>query len=950
MDVSFGPYQLLPAQRLLLEGDTPVRLGSRAFDILTALVERAGEVVGKEELIARAWPNTFVDEANLKIQVSALRRALGDRQGDNRYVVNVVGRGYNFVAPIREEPPPRASPSPTIAPAALHNLPFATTRMIGREEIVTALITHLSRRRLVTVVGPGGIGKTTVALAVAERMIGAYEHGVWLVDLAPLSDPGLVPSAVATVLGLETRVEDPLPGLVAALRDNRMLLMLDNCEHVIDAAAGLAAAVLSGSSGVNILATSREPLGVGGEREHRLGPLGSPPTSSGLTAAEAAAFPAVRLFVERVTALVEDFAVTDANAQSVVEICQRLDGLPLAIEFAAARVEVLGVEGLAAGLNHHLSLLTARRRTAMPRHRTMRAVLDWSYGLLTEEDQQFFRTLGIFAGGFTVEAAAAVAIHAADAPYDALDRLADLVTKSLVVADVSGARPRFRLLDTTRAYSIDQLDESGERERIARRQAEYYRDLFERAEREAAARPTDDWPADYAREIDNLRTALDWAFSPGGEASIGVPLTAAAVPLWLQLSMVEECGSRAERALAVLGAGESRDLNHAMKLQAAVAKSLNYSRGAASPETRMAFTKTLEIAEILDNATYRLRALWGVWAYHTARGQNRVALELAQRFHTSAAERPDPNDRLNGEGMIGVSQHNLGDLPSARRHLEHVLVGYVTPDRTSHIVRFDTDRLELVSVFLARVLWLQGFPDQATRAAHSTVEDAHAANHTISLCVALAYAACPIALLTGDLAATEHYITMLLDHSTRYSLALWRACGRGFQGVLVIGRGDIITGLRLLRSGFDEFGESASSIFRLIAFLMAEALGRAGKNADGLAAIEEAITRFERTEERWAMPELVRVKGELLLSQGAPGASAEGHFRQALDWARQQGALSWELRAATSLARLLRDQGRLPDAVACLRPIYDRFTEGFGTADLIAAKQLLNELGAAGHR
>src|ERR1700722_13505181 len=228
--ISFGPFRLLAAQRLLLEGDKPVRLGGRAFDILTALVERAGEVVSKEELIARTWPATFVEEANLKIQVSALRRALGDGQGDNRYVVNVVGRGYNFVAPIREEEP---SPPP-IAPAAPHNLPFATTRMIGREEIVTTLVTQLSHHRLVTVVGPGGIGKTTVGLAVAERMLGAYEHGVWLVDLAPLRDPGLVPSAVATLFGLEIRTEDPLPGLLAALRDSRVLLVLDNCEHVID--------------------------------------------------------------------------------------------------------------------------------------------------------------------------------------------------------------------------------------------------------------------------------------------------------------------------------------------------------------------------------------------------------------------------------------------------------------------------------------------------------------------------------------------------------------------------------------------------------------------------------------------------------------------------------------------------------------------------------------------
>src|SRR5580704_17282584 len=274
--ISFGPYRLVAAQRLLLEGDTPVRLGSRAFDILIALVERAGEVVSKEELIARAWPATFVEEANLKIQVSALRRALGDGQGDHRYIATVVGRGYNFVAPIRKEERPRASPSPTIAPAALHNLPFATTRMIGRDDIATTLATQLSHQRLVTVVGPGGIGKTTVGLAVAERMIGAYEHGVWLVDLAPLRDPGLVPSAVATVLGLEIRTEDPLPRLVAALRDNRTLVLLDNCEHVIDAAAGLAAAVLGGSWGVKIRGTSREPFGLQSERVRRLAPRTNP--------------------------------------------------------------------------------------------------------------------------------------------------------------------------------------------------------------------------------------------------------------------------------------------------------------------------------------------------------------------------------------------------------------------------------------------------------------------------------------------------------------------------------------------------------------------------------------------------------------------------------------------------------------------------------------------------
>jgi predicted ATPase/DNA-binding winged helix-turn-helix (wHTH) protein len=492
--IAFGPFRLLTAQRLLLEGDRPVRLGSRAFDILAALVDRAGEVVTKEQLMARAWPQTFVEDANLKIQVSALRRALGDGQGGHRYIATVSGQGYNFVAPVSTEKPLQASPVAPVVRAPKHNLPFAVTRMIGREEAAAALVSRLSQQRLVTVVGPGGIGKTTVALAVAEQIVAGYEDGVWLVDLAPLGDPRLVPSAVATALGLDIQTKDLPQSLVTALGDSRMALVLDSCEPVIDAVASLAAAVLGGAPGVSILATSREPLRVAGEGQYRIGPLSSPQQSAGLTAAEAAAFPAVQLFVERVTAIVEDFALTDANAPAVAEICRRLDGLPLAIEFAAPRVEVLGVEGLADRLDDSLQLLGARRRTTMPRHRTMRAVVDWSYGLLGEDKQGFLRSLGIFAGGFTVEAAAAVVPDAAKTRDSAIDRLADLVAKSLVVVDTSGIQPRFRLLDTTRAYTIEKLDSSGERARMARRHAEYYLTLFKRVESETPARPPADMP------------------------------------------------------------------------------------------------------------------------------------------------------------------------------------------------------------------------------------------------------------------------------------------------------------------------------------------------------------------------------------------------------------------------------------------------------------------------
>jgi predicted ATPase/DNA-binding winged helix-turn-helix (wHTH) protein len=950
--ISFGPFRLLAAQRLLLEGDKPVRLGSRAFDVLTALVERAGEVVNKEELIARAWPKTFVEEANLKIQVSALRRALGDGQGDNRYVVNVVGRGYNFVAPIRKEEPSRASSSPTIAPAAPHNLPFATTRMIGREEPVTTLVTQLSHRRLVTVVGPGGIGKTTVALAVAERMIGAYEHGVWLVDLAPLGDPGLVPSALATVLGLEVCTENSLPSLVAALRDSRMLLLLDNCEHVIDAAAGLAAALISGASGIDILATSREPLGVQGERVHRLGPLSSPEPSPGLTAKEAAAFPAVQLFVERVTAIVEDFTLTDANTRLVVAICRRLDGLPLAIEFAAPRVEVLGVEALAERLNDSLRLLGGQRRAAMPRHRTMQAVADWSYGLLSQDEQRFFRALGIFTGGFTVAAAADVAMDATTTGADAIDRLADLVAKSLVVADASGTGPRFRMLDTTRAYAIEKLNESSERERIARRHAEYYRDLFERAEREVPARPPDEWLADYALEIDNLRAALNWAFSPDGDESIGVLLTAAAVSLWRRLSLLEECRSHAKQAFHALATARNQDPYAEMRLNAAL--------GAFTTEvTEMgaAFTNALAIAESLGDPEYQLRALGGLYFFHAASCRFRAAQPFAQKLLDLAASRSDLSAQLFGEHLVGMAKHLLGDQISARRHLEQVLTHYAPTNHhgrdvvpSQDIIRFQISGHVSARVILARVLWLQGFSDQAMRTAEISIEEAKATGHAVSLCYALTSAACPIALWVGNLSTAAHYTGMLVDSSRKHDLPLWSAFGSWFQQVVVLMGGDMVAGAQLLDTSLDrvaQFNLGFRSTKGLP--LLVEALGRAGRVAEGLALVEAGIEQFEAN---WVTPELVRLEGELSLLQGMPGAavSAELHFRQALDGAREHGALSWELRAATSLARLLLNQGHPADATACLQPIYDRFTEGFITADLIAAKQLLDDLGVAEQR
>jgi predicted ATPase/DNA-binding winged helix-turn-helix (wHTH) protein len=947
--IAFGRFRISPRRRVLLADDEPIKLGGRAFDLLMVLIETPGAVVSKDDLLTRVWPDRVVTESNLQTQILNLRQAFG---AERNLIRTVAGRGYQFTGKLHTDPP---DPDELIAAAlpvaagdavtARTNLPQPVSDLIGRAAEVDEVSNLVRAGRLVTLTGAGGIGKTRLALAAARRLLPQFPDGVWLVEFSPLSDPGLVPATVAAAAGLELGGGELSAQRVAqALATQRLLLVLDTCEHVIDAAATMAEAALRAGSAVHIIATSREPLRTEGEQIYSVPPLAVPPED----AQDLLEYGAVRLFVERARAAGPDLAPERRWATTIATICHRLDGIPLAIEMAAACLAALGIEQLASRLDDRLQLLTGGRRTALPRHQTLRATLDWSHELLAEPERVLLRRLAVFAGAFSLEAVGAVVASAEIASPEVVNGLSSLAAKSLVVAEVDGAIPRYRLLDITRAYALEKLAESGERERLARRHAEYYRDLFERAEAELEMRPTVEWLGDYGRQIDNLRTALDWAFSPSGDVEIGVALTAAAAPLWLQLSLLEECRGRIERALAALGAVVNGDARREMKLHAALGASLINGANTTLPAIGEVWTRALEIAERLDDVEYQLRALWGLWATSWASGQHRIALALAQKFCALAASRSDPNDRLVGERLIGVSQQFLGELRSAQHHLEEMLDHYVPPVQKSHIIRFQSDQRVATSTFLGRVLWLQGFPDQALRIAKRSVDEGHVTRHAMSLSYVLAHGACPIALWAGDLSLAEHYIGMLNDLSTRYSLTRWRAFGRSHQGVLAIKRGDITTGLQLLRSGLDELGEVNAS-FRHFMFLneMAKALGRVGQISEGLSALEEAIARADETEERWSIAELLRVKGELLLSQDAPGAAAtaEDCFRQALDWARRQGALSWELRAATSFAQLLRDQDRPADAMALLQPVYDRFTEGFDTADLKTAKALLHELG-----
>jgi predicted ATPase/DNA-binding winged helix-turn-helix (wHTH) protein len=948
--VEFGRFRVLPRRRELLDEGRPIRLGGRAFDVLVVLIEARGAVVGKDALIARVWPGRIVEDNSLQAQISALRSALGP---DRELIRTVAGRGYQFTGEIRilpANPDERAGAGVAAAePAAAlppTNLPEPVSELVGRDDELGEILNLTAAHRLVTLTGAGGIGKTRLALALARELLPHFSDGVWIAELAPLSDPGLVPAAVAAAVGLELAVGAVSPERVAtALSGKRLLFVLDNCEHVIDAAARMAEGLVRANRAAHVIATSREPLKAEGEWVYPLPPL-AVPAEDAEEEDDPQRYGAVRLFLERARAAEPHFAPDQRLTTTIAAVCRRLDGIPLAIELAAARAAALGIEELAARLDDRFRLLAGGRRTAMPRHQTLRATLDWSYELLTEPERVVLGRLAIFAGGFTLQAASVIAADEEIAASEVVDCVANLVSKSLVAVDVGGPEARYRLLETTLAYALEKLIESGETEQTRRRHAEFFRDLFVPISSEAGTQSAVARMSVYGREIDNVRGALDWAFSRAGDTAIGVALTAAYAPVWMHLSLNAECRERALHALECIGPDSKLAARLRTELYLTFGMVLSYTDGLVE-STETALARALDLAESLDDVDLQLQTLWGMFTYRVNNGAQQEALSLAERFSRVARRTGDPADLLVGDRLTGGVLHYLGDQPGARRYLQRVVDFYVAPSDRRHTILFVYNQRVLAQARLARVLWLQGFVDQAKFTAQASLEDARAAGHQVVLCTVLSEVLCPIELMTGNLAAAERLVSTLMDVARRYRLPVWESWGSCLKGQLMICRGEFITGLAVLRSALAVLSRMGFTV-RYVEFLniMAQGFGAAGQLTESLATIDEALAQTDRDGQRWCVAESLRLKGELLLLQGAPGAgaAAEDHFRQALDWARRQGALSWELRAATSLARLRRDQGLSADATVLLQPVYGRFTEGFDTADLKAAKALLDAL------
>jgi predicted ATPase/DNA-binding winged helix-turn-helix (wHTH) protein len=936
---AFGVFRLRATERVLEKDGVPLKIGSRALDILVMLADRAPEVVSNRDLMARVWGSLVVGEGSLRFHIAALRKTLGADEAGTRYVTNIPGRGYCLAMPVTWK---AAAPSASVAtPLSAPRLPRRPLRMVGRDGAIRDLTRRLREQRFLSIVGAGGIGKTTVALGVAHEVLSEFGGAVQFLDLAALEDPQLVAGTLAAQLALTVVTENPLPVILAFLRERRVLLVFDSCECVIETVATLAENIFRDAPQVHILTTSRESLRAVGERVYHLPPLECPPRDAvSLTATQALGFPAVQLFVEQVAASGYPFELNDEDSPIVAEVCRRLDGIALALELAACRVGVHGIQGIATLLEDEFRLLWRGRRTALPRHQTLNATLDWSYNLLSENERLTLRRLAAFVGAFSLEAALAVVGEDLDAA-ELTETLATLIEKSLVTLDTA-AQLRYRLLDTTRAYLRQKLIESGEHTKIGRRHAEYVSYRLERFMPRASLTLSPESVEFFVEQLANVRAALNWSFSEQGDMAIGVRLTAASAPLFFQLSLLTECIAWTERAMGSLDTA-NRGTQLELVLLTRHGLALMFTKGNARAHS--AIVRALELAESLKDDQSQLLLIDLLFTFMNRSGDFRRVADLGMRFGAVLRKTiEDPVGDAIAHSVAGTMCYQLGRYKDVLDHARIALSHPADSPRLSTVPHVNTYRIDS-RIVLSRSLWLLGYPEQAVEAAGRSLDEATALGQPVVLAYALSWNLFSY-LQAGDWATAERLIDRLMGDANRHSLSTYRGAALGWQGMLAVLRGDPSHGIELLRTALAALRADGYENHRcVLSGALAEGLAATGLTEVAHTTICEAITWAEGHGRLADLPELLRIKGEILIAISPANTSeAEACLVNSLELARQQSALSLELRTGMALARLWADKGRVDEALALLAPIHSGFTEGLHTRDPVVAANLLDEL------
>jgi predicted ATPase/DNA-binding winged helix-turn-helix (wHTH) protein len=933
---SFGPFRLFPGRQLLTLDGSAIKLGGRAFELLHLLVQRDGELVSKNELMRVAWPDIFVHESNLKVNMHSLRRSLGDTQKQPLYIATVPGRGYRFISPVQQGTADIVDVSTAPQADRLSRLPLLSGA-IGREREIADLLALLQSESQVTVLGAAGVGKTTVAVAAAHAVVADYPDGVCFVDLSAIDDPTFLPAAMVAALGLRGDMGDPLAAVIDHLQRRTMLILLDNCEHVLPAVAIFARKFHHRAGRSKLLATSREPLGIPSESAMWLDPLAFFPSDAPASLEEILRFPAVELFVSRAYDW-SGYQVTDRDSAAVAQICRALEGLPLALELAAGKLESYTVQGLVAALDKQLAFSNNRSKAASVRHETLLSTIDWSFNLLSRNEATIFCLVSAFADRFELDDAVSVAAAQELSPVDVIAGLGSLVTKSLLVAEATGPGISYRLLDSTRRYAIWRRQEAGLDALARRAHVERIVALFEQSETEWGWRDNDDWTQRYLGRAADVRVALAWAFSDGGDRALGVRLTAATIPLWFETSLVAEAQTRVEVALEFAETFPCND-NLKTKLALSRAWSMIYRRRFAL-ETYDAWLTAIAYARRASNLHSELQALVGLSIYLMDIGRFAEAIQKMEEFRSLCARHRDWSLAPEGERSLACIKAHAGEITEALAKLESLAAEFARPSKGSRMAGFQVDRYIGIRCYVPLFAWVSGRPDYGARLAHDVIGVAESLGHLMSQSNVLALSACPVSYYCGDLDALERYTRKLSAILQLETFGVWVPMQQFYASVLGDLRGEPGSISRVKKS-IDELIDSRFSL-RLPGCLgvLAELLVRHGRLDEASDAITTAKTYESRHGERWCRSELMRVEA-LILSQSGFRTLAERLLLNALDEAHSIDAHSFELRIASDLAAQYIEVGRSSDAAALLRPIFERFTEGFATKDLIAASRIL---------
>lgn len=922
----FGTFVVWETQRRLERAGQAVRLGPRSFDLLLQLIKRAGEFVGKEELLSTVWAGVVVEEASVRVHVSTLRKALGEPdEGDGceEWITNVALRGYRFNGRVRREAiDPSIALAPPIAPS-FAKLPVRLTDLIGREADVDGVLASLADHRLVTIVGTGGIGKTSVAIRAAESHQRKHGTTIAFVDLAPLISPDHVLGTIARSLGAPADMPDLLQAIHRCLGGRDVLVLIDNCEHVIDSLALAINGLLSTLPGLRVLATSREALRVPGEYVLRLSPLAVPDAESD-TLAEALYWPSVKLLVERARAAGAG-AFNDSHGRLLARISRQLDGIPLAIELVAARLGVQSVGDLALRLDDHLRLSSVGNRAAPPRHRSLAAALDWSIALLSEVELRLFRRLSVFRGRFDVESALSVTAADTD-PEMAFDALISLANQSLISFDGSDAIAPYRLLDTTRSYAAALLAQNDEGPMLLRRHSLFMLDLMKAAAADLPKLSEPAWGDRYAFRLDDVRFALEVCLARQPDPKTAASLVISSAPLWFHVSQVAEYRDRITAALELVDRQPEPDTETATWLSTALTSALLHTGGSIQ-ELNAACERALAGALVVKVRVLELQARWGKCTHDMFRGEHAMALREAENLMAVAQCWGEPAALNLSHRVMAMANHFCGKFDASRQHSEAAIRigGGLGLTRASMV---GVDVIVAAKAMLCRTLWVQGETAKALQAASEAVARAEAAGNAVSLCSGL-YGACAVALWSGELELARKWVPMMQEAAQRRGLVGWlRYAEWFFEGLLLATAEDRSRPVLEVSDRLAAYDAPRREM--LVTFCV-----------DWVD--DEMVARVSGGEGLWSASEVWRAAGRRAERRGTP-EEAEVFYLRAIETSRQQGAMGWELRAALSLARMWAGQGRAEQAVKLLDATCARSTPDHKNAAQAEARELREQL------